>query len=468
MSNVPSPTFGPNGFLIPSTQAVLAGVAEDINQAFGGALNPALNTPQGQLATSEAAVVDSVNTTFLFLTNQFDPAFASGRYQDALARIYFLERNPSQPTVVQALCSGLVGVVIPEGALAVAADGNQYSCTEAGTIPVSGSITLSFACVAVGPIPCPEGTLNQIFQSVPGWDSITNPSDGVLGNDVEGRAAFEARRAASVAHNSIGSLPSILGAVLSVPNVIDAFVTENTANANQTIGGVVLAPHSLYVAVVGGDVDVVAKAIWSRKAPGCGYNGNTTVTVLDQSPGYTAPFPSYQVTFETPASLPILFAVNLASNPQVPSDAAAQVQNAIINAFAGGDGGSRAKIGTTIFASRFYAPIAALGTWVQIISIQIGSASSGASFTGSIAGTALTVSGVTGTVAIGQTIFDTTGNVVPGTKITAGSGTSWTVSNSQTVASESMQAGAANLFDVGVHIDQVPTISAVNIAVTVS
>ncbi|TIR78119.1 MAG: hypothetical protein E5X19_32455, partial [Mesorhizobium sp.] len=76
----------------------------DINGAFGGVLNPALNTPQGQLASSETAVIDEVNSTFLYFTNQVDPAYATGRMQDAIARIYFIERNPAQPTVVQALC----------------------------------------------------------------------------------------------------------------------------------------------------------------------------------------------------------------------------------------------------------------------------------------------------------------------------------------------------------------------------
>ncbi|TIO39612.1 MAG: hypothetical protein E5Y00_34985, partial [Mesorhizobium sp.] len=125
------------------------------------------------------------------------------------------------------------------------------------------TVTLPFECLVVGPIPCPAGSLDQIFRAIPGWDSITNPDDGVLGNNVESRSAFEARRAASVALNSQGSLPSVLGAVLAVPNVIDAFVTENASNDVQQIGGVSIYPNSLYVAVVGGDADDVAQAIWS-------------------------------------------------------------------------------------------------------------------------------------------------------------------------------------------------------------
>lgn len=474
-TNVPPPQWTNLGFLIPSAAEVLAGVTEDINEAFGGGLNPALDTPQGQLATSETAVIDEVNATFLKFTNEVDPAYATGRMQDAIARIYFIERNPAQPTVVQALCNGLPGVAIPTGALALAADGNQYLCTEDGVIGSDGTVTLPFECLVVGPIPCLADSLDQIYRAIPGWDSINNPDDGVLGNNVESRAAFEARRAASVALNSQGSLPSVLGAVLDVTNVIDAYVTENDNNTAQTIGGVSLYPNSLYVAVVGGNADDIAQAIWTRKAPGCAYNGNTTVTIYDQSPGYVPPYPAYRVSFEIPDPLAILFAVNIVNTHLVPADAATQIQNAIVSAFAGGDGGSRAKIGTTLFASRFYAPVALLGSWAQIISIEIGSNNNpSALFTGAVVGTTLTVSAVaSGALAVGQVISDITGNLTVGTTITAlGSGTggtgTYTVSNSKNVSTEAMTAAVPNRFDISVDIDQVPTISPNDIIVTLS
>lgn len=73
----------------------------------------------------------------------------------------------------------------------------------------------------------------------------------------------------------------------------------------------------------------------------------------------------------------------------------------------------------------------------------------GPTFTGSIAGTTLTVSNITGgaPIAIGQTLFGS--GLTAGTTITAGSGTTWTVSASQTVSSEPMGAAAANQFAPG-------------------
>ena len=480
MTNVPQPLFTTRGFVAPPDSAILAGVIADLQEAFGGALNlsatdtNSLATPQGQMATSMTAIISNAYGMFCNITNQVDPAYAQGRMQDAIARIYFLERDPARSTVVACQCFGLPGVVIPTGALASAEDGNLYSCINGGTIPVIGNITLQFACVNTGPIVCPANTLNRIYQAIPGWDTINNPTEGVLGNDIETRFAFEQRRALSVAENSLGSLPSILGSVLSVPGVLDAYVTDNTTNGTMLVGGTLLLGNSVYAAVVGGDDLAVATAIWAKKAPGAAYNGNTTVTVQDSSSGYAEPFPTYTVKFQRPASLPIVFKVDLANNPQVPNDATSQIQNAIVNAFAGEDGGSRARIGSELFATRYIAPVATLGSWVLIKDLQIGSTDNPdiANYTGSIGGNTLNVSAVaSGTLSVGQAVFGT--GVLDGTFIVSfisGSGGvgTYTINQMQITPSQALQGVNANQNTIQVQINQVPTISAANIVVNTS
>lgn len=66
----------------------------------------------------------------------------------------------------------------------------------------------------------------------------------------------------------------------------------------------------------------------------------------------------------------------------------------------------------------------------------------GATITGSITGYTLTVSAVTGTIVIGMNLSTTgSGNQVSAlTRITDGSGTSWTVNKSQTVTSRTIIA----------------------------
>lgn len=462
---VPSPTFTATGFTAPTQSAILTGVRADFNAAFGGNLNPSLETPQGQLATSLTAIVADADDQFCQLANSVDPAYASGRMQDAIGRIYFLSREPAKPTTVTSTCSGLYGVVIPAGALASATDGNIYSCTSGGTIPIGGTISLEFQCVTTGPIACPAGTLTRIYQAIPGWDTIINPADGVLGNDVESRSAFEARRAASVAINAVNTNDAIKGNVLAVANVIDAYVTDNPTGSSVTIGGVSVAAHSLYVCVSGGASADIADAIWRKKPPGCGMVGSTSVVVTDSNVGYVVPYPTYTISYQVAAPLQIIFAVSIQNSTAVPSNAAALIQQAIVSAFAGGDGGPRAQIGATTYASRFYAPIYALGPWVEIINVQIGSSNTpGTSFTGVIAGTALTVSSVTGTVAIGQYVQGA--GVLDGTKIVSGSGSSWVVNFSQTVASEPMTGVTPALTNIPTNINQIPTVTAAEIGVS--
>lgn len=450
-TNVPSPSFGPNGFVLPAESAILAGRQQDINQAFGGVLDQGLTNPQGQIAVSDTAIIGDANSQFLALANGVDPAYAAGRMQDAIARIYYLTRNPAEPSVLQITCMGIAGVVIPaNSALIQDASGNVYSCTATVTIPAGGSITTSFACTTTGPIPVPATNGVSIYQAIPGWDSVSCAS-GVIGQNVETRSEFEYRRSQSVALNAQGSLPSVLGAVFSVPGVLDAYATENPTNVQsgavftgsiagttltvsavtsgtlavgqtvvgpgvaqstlisalgtgsggvgtyalsiaQTIaseamtaavGGVPLAPNSLYVGVSGGQAQAIGQAIWSKKSPGCNYNGNMTVTVVDPGPAgypYEPPYPQYPVTFQTLVNTPILFSVQMQNNAQVPTNAVQLVQNAILQSFVGADGGQRARVGSWLFASRFFGNIAALGPWALIygVSVGIGSANQNA------------------------------------------------------------------------------------------
>jgi hypothetical protein len=211
----------------------------------------------------------------------------------------------------------------------------------------------------------PAGALNTIYRTVVGWDSITNAAPGVLGTNAENRADFERRRALSVAGNATGIIPAIRGAVLSVPGIVDAYVTENDTDAPVTIGGQTLIANSIYVAVEGGASADIGRAIWTKKPPGIPQNGTTTVTVLDTESGYDTP-PSYTIKFQRATALAINFDIELTNSLLVPGDAANQIQAVLISAFP-----SQARIGQAVYASSFVCAIAALGSWVKIRSIEV-------------------------------------------------------------------------------------------------
>lgn len=374
MSNVPALQITPDGVVAPDSTTIRAAVMADQNLAFGGDLDVITpSTPQAHLADQLTDNISAANAAVAYYVSQVDPATADGRMQDGIARIYFLDRNGATASVVQALCTGQPSTTLPAGSLASDSNNNLWQSVGDAVFSVGGVVTVPFACLTLGPVLLGIGELTQIAQTSPGWDAITNLSAAVAGSNTETRAAFELRRQQSVAINSKGTPAAIRAAVFAVDGVLDVFVYDNFTNnvVNYGATSYPLAPHSVYVGAVGGNPADIAQAVFSRKDLGCDMNGNTTVVVQDTD-GYSYPYPSYNIKYNIPSSLPILFAIQLANNPSLPSNIVALTKAAIIATFTGADGTQRARMGGQIFASNFYAGVAKLGSSVSIVQIKIG------------------------------------------------------------------------------------------------
>ena len=396
-TNVPPIQFTTTGVVIPAESDILAGAQTDIDTAFGGGTNPALNTPQGQIASSESAIIADKNSQIAYICNQIDPQYASGRFQDAIGRFYMMTRQPGTSTQVMCILSGTVGAPIPAGTLAQDTSNNSYSLMAVVTIGSDGTALGLFQNILPGPIPCPDNTLNVVYQAVIGWDAVNNPTlagpmpSAALGRNVETRAEFEYRRQNSVAGNGHGTTMAIYGALFGEPGVTDCYCYDNASGVTVDYGATnyPLAPHSFYAAVVGGADADIANAIWSKKDVGASYSawpnwpggstvpGDGTVTsvaVTDPS-GYNYPPPSYMVSFVRPASLPILFAVSIVNSSYLPSNIVALIESAIIARFNGTDGRDDStieRIGSMILATRYFVAVAGASTNVQILSVLIG------------------------------------------------------------------------------------------------
>jgi uncharacterized phage protein gp47/JayE len=376
-TNVPPIVFAPTGITLPDESAILAGELADMNTAFGGGMSTSLSSPQGQLAQSMAAIIGDKNNQIALIVNQVNPDTAEGRFQDAIGRIYFIDRVAASGTLVTGTCMGLVGTVIPAGSVAQDTAGFQYASIADATIPAGGTIDVDFQCLTTGPIGCPSGALSTIYRAVTGWDSVVNAAAGTPGVNVESRSDFEFRRRNSVAANAVNSIQAVYAAVLAVPNVLDAYAIDNSTNGTVNTGptNYPVIANSIYVAVVGGDPAAIAQAIWGKKSLGAPYNGNTTHTITDTTGGVT-PYPTYDVTWETPAALPVYFAVSITNSPALPSNITALIKQAVEDAFNGVDGGSRARIGSTLVSGRYYSGVNATDSNVEILSIFLGAAAS--------------------------------------------------------------------------------------------
>lgn len=206
-TNVPSVVIDNTGIKLPTEDAILAGVLADFNQAFGGNLNLNLDTPQGQLASSLAAIIADCHNQLATLMNQFNPDYAEGAMQDAISKIYFIERKPATDSVVYVDFIGAAGTVIPRGFLVKDASGNLWRLNETISILAEGSVTGMLT--ASGRIEAPAHTVNTIYKAIVGLDRVDNPSDAIPGKLIESREDFRDRRNRSVAINAHGTPQSV-------------------------------------------------------------------------------------------------------------------------------------------------------------------------------------------------------------------------------------------------------------------
>ena len=360
-SHVPPVRFTPQGLQIPTETEVLNGVLADFNDAFGGGLNLNLETPQGQLASSLAAVIADKNNVIAELVNQIHPEYAEGVMQDAIAQIYFLQRKPATDSAVVCEFVGLPGTQIPQGFIVQDSAGNQWALQQEIGIPIGGKV--SGTLITAGQIEAPAHSVNVIYQVLVGLDRVDNPRPAIPGRAEESRAEFAERRRRSVAVNAHGTPQAVYANVFALDGVRDVYVIDNPKGQSVQAGATnyTLKPHSIYVAAVGGDDTAVAEAVLRYAGSGCDFNGNTEITVYDHS--YNDPKPAYQVAFMRPAELSVYFRIKIERGAFVGAETA--IKQAVIASFKG-------RIGANLYAIGYVAPVVQAVPNVHVLDVEIG------------------------------------------------------------------------------------------------
>lgn len=362
------------GLYVDPTDKVREDVRTDWTAAFAGDGRPPLDTapetPAGQLIDSEAAIISEKDSQVLWLSNQFNPLTAEGVWQEALGKIYFITRKVAESSAVTCRCAGLSGTVIPAGSLVRDDEGRILYSTAQTTIPESGQVSVMFVLSETGPLAIGAETVNKIVTVIPGWDTVTNPTAGVLGRHAETQKEFETRRFNSVAKNAHGSLAAIYAEIADIPGVLDLMVLENVTNEPIEKWGVTIPGHSVFIAVYGGDDAAIAEAIYRKKDAGCGTAGNTTVTYTDNALGAYPGGLSYSYLIERPATLSFRIRVLLRPTQDTTVEAMEKARQAIYDSFNGLDGSDRVRIASVVYASRFYGPVYSSGIQ-DLVSIKI-------------------------------------------------------------------------------------------------
>lgn len=347
-------TFDPKTGLKPEDAAtVREAIRADWKAAFSGGGLPELDTgaetPAGQLIDSETALVYQKDSDLVRIAGQFNPDTAEGRWQDALGKIYFLERKLTASTVAVCECRGLYNTVIPEGSVVEADGGRRLYALNEAAIGGDGVVQIEFALDETGPIPIPAHAIKKIVTVIPGWDTVDNPEAGVPGHDEELPRNFERRRYASVARMAACSAEAIYAAVADVDGVLDAAVFNNDTAEEKTFWGVTVAAHSVGVCVYGGEGADIAKALYEKKPVGCGTSGNTDVTHTDKASKGTVN--TYKIV--RPTVKPFKIKVKVKLSDRLAATVENDVRDAMLANFNGETDWPRVGLGQTVYAARF-------------------------------------------------------------------------------------------------------------------
>lgn len=294
------------GVIVPDTSTTLLTVQGEFRAVFGADMPVTPDTPQGVLITGETVARDAVIRNNAAVANQINPNLAGGVFLDALCALTGLKRAAATRSVVTANLTGQPGTIIPEGVQARTGEGDLFESLATVVLNGSGSASVEFRAIEYGPVAAAIGALNQIVSGVLGWETITNPAAATLGQDEQSDASLRQLRADTLALQGVALPEAITSAVYNVSGVRSLAFLENVANTTQSIEGISLVAHSIFVCVDGGSDEEVAEAILANKSLGCNFNGNTTVQVVEPVTGQ-----EYDVTFERPEEIDVLVRVTV-------------------------------------------------------------------------------------------------------------------------------------------------------------
>lgn len=246
---------------------------------YGADANLDDDTQDGQLLAVYAQAIHDSNQLAISVFNSFIPGSAQGAGLSRIVKINGLSRLvPSNSTVTLAIV-GQGGTQINDGRVGDDLNlGTTWALPSVVNIPGGGSVNVTATCEQVGAVEAAAGSLTSILTPTRGWQSSNNVAVALTGNPTETDAALRQRQSVSTAGPALTVLEAIYAAIAEIDSVQRLTILENDTGVPDGNG---IPGHTIAAVVEGGSPEEVAGAIFSKKTPGTGTFGSTTVVVSD-------------------------------------------------------------------------------------------------------------------------------------------------------------------------------------------
>lgn len=308
---------------------------------FGDDIDLDPDTIDGQTIGIFAESISNLDQLAEDVYHSFNPNSASGRALSRLVMLNGIKRIEGTYSVVDVVCVGQQGTVIPAGSLVRStATRAQFKTAASLTIDATGQGTVSCVAAEKGLRLGPTGTITKIDSPIYGWQTVTNPVAATPGREEETDEQLRLRRARSTSTPAQSIIDALYGAIANLPDVIQAEVYENPTGAVDANG---LPAHSVNCIVEGGTLQTIADQIFVRKTLGVVLVGSQVQTALDSRGN------PHTIRFDRPVDTNIYVVLNILKMNGWPTDGAERLKAALVAWTT-----ANQRIGKNVIHSRLY------------------------------------------------------------------------------------------------------------------
>lgn len=316
------------GVIVPDTAALREAVQAEWKAALGDNLSLEESTPQGRLIEIQSLARATTLQLCALAVNMMNPNEAFGLPLDALCAFSNTYRTAATRTRVLVQLSGVPGTNIPaKTTQAKTPAGDIFYLENDIQLSSGGGAQAYFLAQETGPVACQAGELTQIVSGPLGLERLNNGTPGEVGAEQESDASLKVKRLDQLPQGA-ALLEDYVSALSKVPNIRGYLALENYNADAMEIAGVMVNGHSVYIIADGGEDEAVAEAIFKIKSGGCGYTGDTSVSITDPVSGV-----DYEVKFNRPelVNCKASVSVKITDASGTTSDLQSAVKNAVLN-----------------------------------------------------------------------------------------------------------------------------------------
>ena len=267
-----------NGFKADSFIEILTRLSTELKDIYGQDINLDQDTQDGQLLGINTTIISDLQDLALYIYNSMDTDFAEGVNLDKLLKLLARTRLPATKSTVDIKLTVNRDVIIPLTYTVSDSNGQEWQIAREQTFS-SGMHLVTFESVDFGAVTAEANTITQQVTIIHEIDNLTNPSSAIPGRDEESDQQLRERRNKILEVNSLSTVGSILGKILTLDNVIDCVVYENDTSVYDAEKD--LNAHSLWIIVKGGEVEQITESIVKDKTGGTGLKGNIEDTYIE-------------------------------------------------------------------------------------------------------------------------------------------------------------------------------------------